>query len=154
MWHMQTLRWWLQIVGVFYVLQFVLNAIVHAPISTVGPKDALALASAGDPLAKFLVDTWVTFGLEIGAIGVALVVASRRPEHAKVLVWTIIAIELARGIANDVYMIARGYDVTVFIIWIVIHTVVILTGLLALGRTGFVAGGSDRSVVLQRTVTE
>ena len=70
---MQTLRWWLRIVGVFYVLQFVPNAIVHAPISTVGPKDALALASAGDPLARFLVDTWVTFGLEIGAIGVALV---------------------------------------------------------------------------------
>jgi hypothetical protein len=46
--HMQTLRWWLRIVGVFYVLQFVLNAIVHAPISTVGPKSALALASAGD----------------------------------------------------------------------------------------------------------
>ena len=112
---MQTLRWWLRIVGVFYVLQFVLNAIVHAPISTVGPKDALALASAGDPLARFLVDTWVTFGLEIGAIGVALVVASRRPEQAKVLVWTIIAIELARGIANDIYMIARGYDLTVFI---------------------------------------
>ena len=151
---MQTLRWWLRIVGVFYVLQFVLNAIVHAPISTVGPKGALALASAGDPLAKFLVDTWITFGLEIGAIGVALVVASRIPEQAKVLVWTIIAIELARGIANDVYMIARGYDVTVFIIWIVIHTVVILTGLLALGRTGLVARGSDRSAVLQRTVTE
>ena len=151
---MQTLRWWLRIVGVFYVLQFVLNAIVHAPISTVGPQDALDLASAGDPLAKFLVDTWVTFGLEIGAIGVALVVASRIPEQAKVLVWTIIAIELARGIANDVYMIARGYDVTVFMIWIVIHTVVILTGLLALGRTGFVARVSDRGAVLQRTVTE
>jgi hypothetical protein len=132
---MQTLRWWLRIVGVFYVLQFVLNAIVHAPISTVGPKDALALASAGDPLARFLVDTWVTFGLEIGAIGVALVVASRTPEQGRLLVWAIIAIELARGIANDVYMIARGYDVTVFIIWIVIHSVVILTGLRALGRT-------------------
>jgi hypothetical protein len=85
---------------------------------------------------------------------VALVVASRIPEQVRVLVWTIIAIELARGIANDVYMIARGYDVTVFIIWIVIHTLVILTGLLALGRTGFVARGSDRSVEFQRTVTE
>ncbi len=151
---MQTLRWWLRIVGVFYVLQFVMNAIVRAPISAVGPKDALVMASAGDPLATFLVDTWITFGLEIGAIGVALVVASRIPEQAKVLVWTIIAIELARGIANDVYMIARGYNSTVFVIWIVIHTVVILTGLHALGWTGFVARGSDRGVVLQRPATE
>jgi hypothetical protein len=39
-------------------------------------------------------------------------------------------------------MIAHGYDVTVFIIWIVIHTVVMLTGLLALGRTGFVASAT------------
>ena len=51
-------------------------------------------------------------------------------------------------------MIARGYDVTVFIVWSVIHTLVILTELLALGRTGFFAKGSDRSVVLQQTVTE
>jgi len=85
---------------------------------------------------------------------VALVVASRIPEQAKVLVWTIIAIELARGIANDAYMISRGYDLAVFIIWIVIHTVVIRTGLLALGRTGFVTRSSDRRVVVQRTVTE
>ena len=76
------------------------------------------------------------------------------PSPFSVLVWTIIAIELARGIANDVYMIARGYDVTVFIVWSVIHTLVILTELLALGRTGFFAKGSDRSVVLQQTVTE
>jgi hypothetical protein len=92
--------------------------------------------------------------VEIGAIGVALVVASRTPEQAKVLVWTIIAIELARGIANDVYMIARGYNATVFVIWIVIHTVVILTGLRALGWTGLIARGSDRGVVLQRPATE
>src|SRR6266536_2877212 len=96
--HMQTLRWWLRIVGVFYVLQFVMNAVVHAPITAVGPKDALAMASAGDPTARFLVDTWLTFGLEIGAIGMVLVVASRIPAQAKLLVWMIIGIELARGI--------------------------------------------------------
>ncbi len=64
---------------------------MHAPISAGGPKGALAMASA-----------WITFRLEIGAIGVVLVVASRMPEQAKLLVWTIIGIEVARGITNDV----------------------------------------------------
>jgi len=147
---MRTLRWWLRIVGLFYVLQFVMNGIIHAPIAAVGPKDALAMASAGDPTARFLVDTWLTFGLEILAIGVVLVIASRTPEHAKLLVWTIIGIELARGIANDIYMIARGYDLKVYVIWIVIHTVVILTGLVALGWTGL----SQRGVAFRHAVTE
>jgi hypothetical protein len=37
-------------------------------------------------------------------------------------------------------MIARGYDVRMFTIWIAIHSVAILTGLLASGWTGSVAG--------------
>src|SRR6266545_7318370 len=99
---MTALKRWLRVVGAFYLLQFVTNALVHAPISTVGPEGALARASEGDPTARFLVDTWVTFGLEVGAIGAALVIASRTPEQAKVLVWAVIGIELARGVANDV----------------------------------------------------
>ena len=128
---MVNVKWWLRLVGVYYVVQFVTNAIVHAPISTVGPQDALARA-AGDPTARFLVDMWITFGLEILGIGIVLLIASRTPNEAKLLVWTILGIELARGILNDVYMISRGYNMTVFVVWIVIHTVVILTGLLAL----------------------
>ena len=126
------LAWWLRIVGVFYLLQFVMNALVKAPIRTVGPAGALAQASAGDATARFLVDTWITFGLEVGAIGAALLIASRIPDQARVLVWTVIGIEVARGILNDIYMIVSGYDVTVFGIWIAIHTVVIVTGFLAL----------------------
>jgi len=33
---------------------------------------------------------------------------------------------------DDVYMITRGYDLTVYVIWIVIHTVIIGTGLVSL----------------------
>ena len=43
---------WLQIIGAFYVLQFVAMAIVRAPIKTMGPADALSLAAAGDALAR------------------------------------------------------------------------------------------------------
>ena len=80
---MTALTWWLRVVGAFYVLQFVMNALVHAPISAVGPEGALARASEGDPTARFLVDTWITFGLEVGAIGAALVIAFAGPSKRK-----------------------------------------------------------------------
>lgn len=126
---------WLQIVGLFYLLQFVAMAFVRAPIRTFGPDGALDLADAGDPIARFLVDTWVTFGLEVGAIGIAMLIASRHPLQARGVAWTVLAIELVRGIANDFYMIARDINVTGYLIWIAIHSIVIVTGLLALRAT-------------------
>jgi hypothetical protein len=47
-------------------------------------------------------------------------------------VWTLLAIELGRGIILDLYMIGRGNHVAGYLVWIAIHTVVIATGLWAL----------------------
>jgi hypothetical protein len=46
----------------------------------------------------FLVDTWVILGLAIGSIRLALLLASRIPRKAKVLVQTVIGFELIWGI--------------------------------------------------------
>jgi hypothetical protein len=86
----QHLRLWMQVVGAFYLAQFVMMAIVRAPIRTFGPEGALAEADAGDPLARFLVDTWTTFGLEVAAVGVTLLIATRRRELAKGAVWKLV----------------------------------------------------------------
>ena len=129
---MKRLTWWLRIVGAFYLLQFVMMVFVQAPISAQGPAGALALAAAGDPLAHFLVDTWVTFGLEVGAIGLGLLLASRLPAQSKPLVWTVILIELARGIAADIYMLARGEKPAVLIPWLAIHVAIIVSGVFVL----------------------
>ena len=138
---MARIKWWMRIVGVFYLLQFVMMAFVRAPISAIGPKGAWDLASAGDPLARFLVDTWIAFGLEVGVIGAGLLIASRMPEQAKVLVRTVIGIELVKGPAYDIYMILQGYDVTAYVIWIAIHSVIITTGVFSL-RSARLAGGA------------
>jgi hypothetical protein len=130
---MTRLRWWMRVVGAFYVLQFVMVALVRAPIRAQAPADTLARAAAGDALANFVIDTWVTFGLEMFAIGVGLMVASRMVEAARPLVWTVIGIEILRGIAADVYLLARGNDATVPVVWMVIHSVVIVTALICLG---------------------
>ena len=143
---MTRLTWWMRIVGGFYLLQFVMMVFVRAPIRAVGPQGALAQAAAGDLTASFLVDTWVTFGLEVGAIGAVLLIASHAPGQAIALVWAVIAIELARGIADDIYMLARGYDVTTYAIWIFLHTAVIVTGLLSLRN----ARSADRGALHPR----
>ena len=132
---MNKLTWWMRIVGAVYLLQFVMMAVVRAPIQTFGPEGALLAAASGDPLAKFLVDTWVGFGLENCAIGIGLLLASRSAETGRALVWTVLAVELAKGIVFDFYMIVRGYDLVGFSVWIVIHSVIIVTGLLSLRKT-------------------
>ena len=138
---MTKLKWWMRIVGAFYLLDFVMKTFILAPISSVGPKGALDKAASGDPMARFLVDTWVGFGLEAGAIGAALLIASRRPDLSRTLVWAVIGVELVRGIAYDIYMIARGYEPMSFIIWIAIHTTIIVSAVICL-RIGRPAEGA------------
>ena len=41
-------------------------------------------------------------------------------------------LEVLRGIVLDVYMLARGYNATVYGVWIVIHAAVIATELYSL----------------------
>jgi len=129
---MKRLIVWLRVIGVFYLIQFIMMVFVKAPIRTLGPPGALDEAGAGNSIALFLVDTWVIFGLEVGGIGAALLIASRLPSQAIGLAWIIIAIELSRGILADIYTISRGYDLIVPCVWIVIHSAVIVTGLLSL----------------------
>ena len=119
-------------VGAFYIVQALMMIVVRAPIRTFGPKGVLARADAGDPVAAFVIDTWTTFGFEVAAVGVALLVATRRPDLAKGVVSTVLAIEVGRGILLDTYMIARGIHVGGYLVWIAIHSTVLATGLRAL----------------------
>lgn len=122
----------MRIVGAFYLLLFVAAAILKLPIQTLAPEGTLEQAAAGDAVAMFLVDTWVILGLALSAIGIALLLASRNPAQAKTLAWTVIGFELIWGICSDIYQIARGHPIEKIIIWIVIHIVIITTGILAL----------------------
>jgi len=124
----------MRVAGALYLLQAVIAAIVLLPIRVLGPADALPRAAAGDPTTKLLVDTWILFGLEVGVVGAALLLASRVPAQARVLVGTVLGLELVRGIGHDIYMMVRGYEATPFVVWIVIHTVLIVTGLVFLRR--------------------
>jgi hypothetical protein len=123
----------MRVVGAFYLLLFVMVAIVKKPISVEGPPGTLALADKGDALANFVIDTWVTLGTYLGAVGVALLLASRAAQQAIPLVWTVMGLDLA-GIAIDFYKLSRGYPLPVSGPWIVIHSLIIVTGFLCLRR--------------------
>ncbi|HEY8166624.1 MAG TPA: BphX family protein [Gemmatimonadaceae bacterium] len=129
---MMRLKLWMRAVGVFYLFQAVLAALVRGRVITVAPSDTNARAAAGDAMAKAVVDAWVTFGLEFAAIGAALLFFSWKAEQAKALVWAVIAIEVVRGIVGDTYLISRGHPLVGMVIRIIIHTGIIVTGLLFL----------------------
>lgn len=135
------LKWWMRVVGSLYLLKFVAVALINAPIRAQAPRGIL-LAAEGNPVARFLVDTWVIFGLEMAALGIALLLASRVPQHARALAFAILGVEVS-GIVADVYQIARGHALDVPVTWIVIHALVITTGLLFLR--------SDRQTAIGRT---
>ena len=69
------------------------------------------------------------FGLDLLVIGVFLLYASRAPLRHLNLVWLIVALELVRGILDDVYMIAQGYEAPIYVAFIVLHLVIIVTGI-------------------------
>ena len=54
----------------------------------------------------------------------------------QVIVGTVLAIEVGRGILLDTYMIARGIHVGGYLVWIAIHSVVLAIGLRALRVEG------------------
>jgi hypothetical protein len=124
----------MRIVGVFYLVQATIAAIVRLPVRVLAPAGTLEAAAGADPVARLLVDTWILFGLEIAVVGGALLIASRAPERAIPLVWLVLALELFRGIVHDLHMIGRGYDPAPFVIWVVIHLVIIGTGYWSLRR--------------------
>jgi hypothetical protein len=128
------LRWWMRVVGGLYVFLFVAAALLRIPIRAEGPAGVLERASAGDPVARFVVDTWVTLGLELGAIGVALLAASHHATRARALVGAVLGMEAA-GMLADIYKLARGYTSPAPFAWLVIHAAIIATGLLLL-RSG------------------
>jgi hypothetical protein len=89
------MAWWMRIVGGLYVFLFVAAALLRLPISEEGPEGTLARVAAGDPWPGSSADTWVTLGLEFGAVGATLLIASRAPARTRAIIWPVLAMELA-----------------------------------------------------------
>ncbi|MEX2548735.1 MAG: BphX family protein [Nitriliruptoraceae bacterium] len=125
------LRRWMRIVGGCYVLLALFNTppVITARFEAQYPDLEVAVDS---PAAGALVDVWFMFGLEVVVIGAALLFLARDPLRGLPLVWVVLALEVVRGILDDVYLLARGHDPVIYLGWIVIHLVIVVTGLLAI----------------------
>ena len=126
------LAWWMRAVGVFYLIV----AFVNSPIGPV----RLFIASYAEPgtlATEALVDWHFVWAVDVGLVGAFLLFASRDPWRYRFLAWLVIAQELLRGIGTDIYFIARGfYQEPIYIGFMVLHAVIIVTGVAFLRRGG------------------
>jgi hypothetical protein len=126
---MSRLRWWMRAVGAFYLVLGVFNTppVINARLPAQYPDLGVPVDSVP---AQALVDTWFMFGLEIAVIGAALIYFSGNPVRHIALVWTVIALEVVRGVLDDLYLIARGYDALFYGVFALVHLVIIVTGVI------------------------
>jgi hypothetical protein len=132
---MRSLKWWMRLVGGFYILLGLINTppVIAARIPIIYPYLSQQLESAA---VQLLIDVWFMFGVEILVMGAMLLVASQSPWKNRILVYTILWLELTRGIGIDLYWITRGlYDNTFYIGFAIVHLIIILTGWVALANT-------------------
>ena len=125
---MTKLRWWFRIYGAFYLLLAVLN-LYSTFINRKFFGDILPFP-ANDLVVRAFVDGWSPFAFEILALGTFALWASRDPLKYLGAVWLIVWLELLHGVVDDVYLIANGYDAVSYIVFIVVHFVIIGTGVM------------------------
>ena len=130
---MNFMVWWLRAVGVLYL---VLGAAWLPPVTSTRLEGAVPGfdGPAGGTAERGFADYLLMFGLELIVLAAFLLVASFRRSWWVPAAWLVIALSMVRGIVDDVYMIAVGYPVPMFLGFIALHAVVILTGLIALRR--------------------
>jgi hypothetical protein len=133
---MNKLKWWFRVIGAFYLLLTAMNLsalflgsgqmfadTLPAPMNT----DAFAVQAFGD--------AWLVFVFELGVLGAMALVAAREPARNRIMAWTIIWAEVFRGIVADAIWITRGYAVASYAIFIVIHLIIIVSGVVFVRQT-------------------
>ena len=129
---MNRLKWWFRIVGVFYLLLTLMN--IYFLFFGGGSQmftDTLPAPMNDEPLAvRAFMDAWLVFVFELGVLGAMALVASRAPLKNRIMAWVIIWAEVFRGIVADAIWIGRGYSATSYAVFIIIHLIIIITGVL------------------------
>ncbi len=126
---MKKLTWWFRIVGAFYLLLALMN------LYFMFLGDAQMFRStipfpADDYAVRAFVDGWSPFAFEMFGIGTFLLWASRNPLKYLGSVWLVAWLEIWHGVVDDIYLIARGYDVVGYLVFIIVHLIIVLTGVM------------------------
>lgn len=129
---MKKTKWWLLIVGILYLALTAMN-VFGVALDSDGSmvRDTIPFAVDDNGLHAF-VDAWMTFIFALGALGVILVFASRRPHRSGMLVLAVVAGELSFGVGGDMWLIARGYSASSYIPFTILHLAIAATGIMLL----------------------
>lgn len=133
---MKQLSLWMKVVGALYVVNaiFLVATYLIPALGEASVEARVAGADPANPLYDFALDTWLMFGLELLVVGAALLFASRSAWANRILAIAVIALELIRGIVDDLIWIASGYPPASYVGWILIHAAIVVTGILVLRR--------------------
>lgn len=125
---MNKLKWWFRIVGGFYLLLALMNMYFTFSGNQQIIRDTLPFPADAIAVQAFI-DGWSPFAFEILGLATFMLWASRDPRKYLGAVWLIVWLELLHGVVDDIYLIARGYDAMSYIVFIVIHFIIIGTGI-------------------------
>ena len=137
---MKKTKWWLRIVGAFYLLLTALNA-YYFFFNQQGYRDILPFR-ADDIAIRAFIDAWMVFIFELAVLGVMALYASRNPGQGRILVITIILAEIFRGAVADAIWIYRGYSAAEYVPFIFVHLIIVVTGIIFLRQERTVNGGA------------
>ncbi len=126
---MKGLKVWMVGVGIFYILNLVLlwPSIWGPQVPMVYPGVELY---QDEIIFQLLLDAWLIVGLGLAAIGVVLIAGARNPmRYYPALIPVVFITETIFGVW-DIYSAMNHEDIVVALITLVIHVIIIATGLL------------------------
>lgn len=120
-------KWWLRIVGVFYLLL----ALGSLWVLFIDPQIfGTMFPFSNDTLSvRAFSDAWLIFVLEMAVLGGIMLYAAREPARNGILVLTVAILELIRGAGGDFLWMTRGWPTANYIPFMVVHLIIAVTGI-------------------------
>jgi hypothetical protein len=120
-------KWWLRIVGVFYLLL----AVGSLGVLFVNPEifGAMFPFSADTLSIRAFSDAWLIFVLEMAVLGGVMLFAAQEPARHGNLVLVVAILEIIRGAGGDMLWMARGWPTANYIPFMVVHLIIAMTGI-------------------------
>jgi hypothetical protein len=134
-------KWWLRLVGSFYLL-LVAGSFWVLFINPRLFGDMFPYATDETAVRAFS-DAWLIFVLEMLVLGIIMLYASRKPERNGILVVTIAILELIRGAGGDLLWMMRGYPTTNYIPFMMVHIIIAITGIFFLRQEAIKSSGLE-----------
>jgi BphX-like len=123
-------KWWLRIVGAFYLLLALTSLwVLFVDPQMFGRMNPFAVDTVA---LKAFADAWLIFVLEMGVLGAIMLYAAGQPARNTILVLTVSILELVRGAGGDLLWMSRGWPIANYIPFMIVHLIIAGTGLLFL----------------------